>query len=52
MAVGFGKDQCFGYFKIPCLIESFFEDGWQIFFKCSDNGADLIGVHHILVQLL
>ena len=51
VAVGFGKDQCFGHFEFAFFIESFGKHLRQMLFEGADDGPNLIGVDDFVVEL-
>ncbi len=51
VAVGFGKNQCFRYFKMTLLIKAVGEHLWQMLFEGSDNQTNLVWIHDVFIQL-
>ena len=52
VAVGFGKYQGFGHFKFALFIYPVREHFRQMLFEGANDGANLVGIDHLVVKLL
>ncbi len=52
MAIRFGENQGFWYFKFPIFCNAIRKNIWQAFFECLNYFANLAGVDNIFVELI
>ena len=52
MAVGLGKDEGLGHFKFALFVLSVGKDFGQMLLECANDRANLVGIDHIVIELL